>query len=490
MICNGAGEPMCIAGVFGGAENGVNEATTNVFLESACFNPTYIRKTSVAHQLRTEAATRFEQGVDISGTVQVLKRAALLIKEVAGGTISSDIVDVYPNPLYKNEIALKYHYLKKLSGKNYHPASIKRILTALGFEVVKEGIDEIRSAVPFNKPDITLPADVVEEILRIGGLDNIDIPSTITITPASETLGFRHQLQHKLTNYLAGQGYHEIVTNSITNSQYYSEKTLQHTVAMLNSLCSDLNVIRPTMLEKGLEIIAYNLNRKSNKLRLFEFGKTYFSYEVGKYVETEHLSLYLTVKITDDNWQHKNKPADFYEAKGIATAILQWCGVNELQWKQDASNPQALKICSGRNQLGSVEVVPHEITSKFDIKQTVCFIDFDFNMLLQSNANLSITYKEVPKFPAVQRYLVLVVPNNTDYQMLENIVQKLKLNKLKHLHVFDVFENEKLGNNTKSVAINFTFLDKEKTLTEKQIDAMMQTLRQDFEQDAQALIRK
>lgn len=490
MICNGAGEPMCIAGVFGGAESGVTETTTHVFLESACFNATYIRKTSVSHQLRTEAATHFEKGVDISNTVQVLKRAALLIKEVAGGSISSEVVDVYPNPLTKNEIALKYHYLKKLSGKNYHPDTIKRILTALGFEVLKESIDEIRLAVPFNKPDITLPADVVEEILRIDGLDNIDIPAIITISPATETLGVKYQLQQKLANYLAGQGYHEIVTNSITNSQYYSEKTLQHTVSMLNSLSADLNVLRPSMLETGLEIIAYNLNRKNNKLRLFEFGKTYFGNEVGKYVETEHLSLYLTGKITDDNWQHKNQPADFYEAKGIAAAILKWCGITELQWKQDASNPLALKICLGKKQLGTVEVVSHEITAKFDIKQPVCFIDFDFNMLLQSNANLSITYKEVPKFPAVQRDLALVVPKNTNYQMLENIVQKLKLSKLKHMHVFDVFENERLGNNKKSVAINFTFLDEEKTLTDKQIDAMMQTLMQAFEQEAQALIRK
>ncbi|MDE3126239.1 MAG: phenylalanine--tRNA ligase subunit beta [Bacteroidota bacterium] len=490
MICNGAGEPMCLAGVFGGASSGVSETTTDIFLESACFNATYIRKSSLAHELRTDAAARFEKGVDISNTVQVLKRAALLIKEVAGGSISSDIIDVYPQPQSKKEIAIKYHYLKKLSGKNYHPDTIKRILTALGFEVLKEGMDELWVAVPFNKPDISLPADIVEEILRIDGLDNIDIPTTITISPAIESLGIKEQLRQKLAYYLAGQGYQEIVTNSITNSRYFSSDILAHTVHMMNSLSADLDVMRPTMLETGLEIIAYNINRKNNRLRLFELGKTYAADGVGKYVETEHLAIYLTGKLVEDNWKSKSHPADFFEAKGIAAAILQWCGIKDAQWKQVDTSEAKVKICVGKKQIGWVETVPSIIAERFDIKQTVLFIDFDFGALLNLKKNTTITYKEVTKFPAVQRDLAIIVPINTTYQFLQNIVSKLKLPLLQQMLLFDVFENEKLGNDKKSMAINFTFLNEEKTLTDKEVDAMMQLLMHAFENEAAAQVRK
>ncbi len=226
MICNGDGEPMCIAGVFGGLHSGVKETTKNIFLESACFNSISVRKTSVKHGLRTDAATRFEKGVDISNTVNVLKRAALLIKEIAGGEISSDITDVYPVHKEKVEVAIKYHYLKKLSGKNYHPDAVKRILTSLGFEVAKEGMDELRVTVPFCKPDISLPADLVEEIVRIDGLDNIDIPTSITISPSIDQSGLKEVLKEKIANYLVGQGFNEIFTNSITNSKYFNEETL------------------------------------------------------------------------------------------------------------------------------------------------------------------------------------------------------------------------------------------------------------------------
>ncbi|MDE3143185.1 MAG: phenylalanine--tRNA ligase subunit beta, partial [Bacteroidota bacterium] len=294
MICNGNSEPMCIGGVFGGLHSGVKETTKNIFLESACFDSTAIRKTSVQHGLRTDAATRFEKGVDISNTVNVLKRAALLIKEIAGGEISSDVIDVYPKPKEKTQVAIKYHYLKKLSGKNYHQDAITRILTSLGFEVIKEGIDELWVAVPFSKPDISLPADIVEEILRIDGLDNIDIPTSITISPSVEVAGLKETLKEKISNYLVGLGFNEIFTNSITNSKYFGEEVLQSTVKMINNLSAELDVLRPSMLETGLEIIAYNINRKNNNLQFFEFGKTYAGKEVGHYKEDEHLALYLT----------------------------------------------------------------------------------------------------------------------------------------------------------------------------------------------------
>ena len=252
LICN-ATDPMCIAGVFGGAASGVHTGTTSIFLESAWFHPTTIRKTSLHHGLRTDAATRFEKGVDIASTVQVLKRAALLIKEVAGGSISSDITDIYPVVTPKTEVAVKYHYIKKLSGKNYHPEAVKKILTALGFEVIGEGIDELRVAVPYSKPDISIPADLVEEILRIDGLDNIEIPTTITISPAVEVASAKEVIKEKTTQFLVGKGFVEIFTNSITNSQYFTPAVLETAVKMMNNLSADLDVLRPSMLETGLE---------------------------------------------------------------------------------------------------------------------------------------------------------------------------------------------------------------------------------------------
>ena len=261
MVCN-AKEGMCIAGVFGGSKSGVTANTKNIFLESAWFHPVTIRKTSVRHELRTDAATRFEKGVDISNCVNVLKRAALLIKEIAGGEIASEIVDLYPDPKPKTEVALKNHYLKKLSGKNYHSDAIKKILTSLGFEIIREGQDEIRVAVPYSKPDISIPADIVEEILRIDGLDNIEIPATITISPAVESLRLKESLRDKIAGYLVGQGFTEILTNSITNSKYFSENVLARTVKMINNLSEELNVLRPSMLETGLESISYNINRR------------------------------------------------------------------------------------------------------------------------------------------------------------------------------------------------------------------------------------
>ncbi|MEO7263283.1 MAG: phenylalanine--tRNA ligase subunit beta, partial [Ferruginibacter sp.] len=262
MICNSE-EPMCIAGVYGGLQSGVTKNTKNIFLESACFQPESIRKTSLRHGLRTDAATRFEKGTDISQTVIVLKRAATLIKEITGGEISSDIIDVYPAPAVKKSIGLKFHYLKKLSGKNYHGDTVKNILQSLGFELVKEGSDEIWVNVPFSKPDICLPADLVEEIMRIDGLDNIEIPSSINISPSVNVNAKKISLKENTAAILAGIGFQEIFTNSITNSAYYDDGQLQHSVKMLNSLSAELDIMRPSMLHTGLESVAYNVHRKN-----------------------------------------------------------------------------------------------------------------------------------------------------------------------------------------------------------------------------------
>ncbi len=491
MICNTQGG-MCIAGVFGGLQSGVKTSTTNIFLESACFNPVSIRKTSVKHGLRTEAATRFEKGVDVSGTVTVLKRAALLIKELAGGEIASDLVDVYPNPKPKAQVVLKNHYLKKLSGKNYHADAVKTILSSLGFEIMREGMDELWVEVPFSKPDISLPADVVEEIVRIDGLDNIAIPSAISISPAVDELGLHETLREKLSNYLAGLGYNEILTNSITNSKYFDEATLAHTVKMINSLSADLDVLRPSMLETALESMAYNINRKNTSLKLFEFGKTYSSKSAGHYNEQEHFCVYLTGDATINGWRAKSTRQDVYTAKGIALNLLSVCGLGNTKVEEPTAVAQGREyaITHRNHPVGFITEVSAAHLQVFDIKQPVFFVDLHYNTLVQILSKQKIVYTEVSKFPPVERDLAFLVDKTVKYADIEKAVHKANLQKLQSVRLFDIFESEKLGQGKKSVALNFTFVDEDKTLTDKETDGMVQKIIDALEKEVQAEVRK
>lgn len=491
MICDAEGG-ICIAGVFGGLHSGVTDKTKNIFLESACFDPVTIRKTSFRYNLRTDAATRFEKGTDISNTVNVLKRAALLIKEIAGGEIASDITDIYPDPKEKIQVSLKYHYLKKLSGKNYHSDTVKNILTSLGFEIIKEGIDEIRLAVPYHKPDISLPADIVEEIVRIDGLDNVEIPETITISPAVEKEYLQESYKEKVAGYLVGQGFNEIMTNSITNSAYFSEAELKTTVKMLNNLSAELNIMRPSMLETGLESIAYNLNRKNNNLLFFEFGRTYRTNGSGKYSETEHLCLYLTGNTHEDGWRNKGQKTDFYLLKGITAGILQLLNatIKDFNPLQNGKFETGLEGSIGSEVVLQLGIVSKKILAKFDIKQPVFFALFNWQEIMTSKEGGKNLFKEIPKFPSVHRDLAVVVSKQLPYETIENTVLKMKLGKLLDMRLFDIFESEKLGTDKKSLAISFTFLDEEKTLTDKETDDWMNRIIQVFEKDLKAEIRK
>jgi phenylalanyl-tRNA synthetase beta chain len=491
MICNDT-EGMCIAGVFGGLHSGVSGKTKNIFLESACFDAQVIRKTSFRHGLRTDAASRFEKGTDISSTVTVLKRAAMLIKEVCGGEIASDIVDVYPMPRDKTQVAIKYHYLKKLSGKNYHPDAVKDILTSLGFEIVKEGIDELRVAVPFHKPDIALPADLVEEVLRIDGLDNVTIPESITISPAVEENYAPEKYREKTADYLVGLGFNEIMTNSITNAAYFTEDELASSVRMLNNLSADLNIMRPSMLETGLEAIAHNLNRKNNDLRFFEFGKTYSTTGAGQYKESEQLCLYITGKNLEEGWKTKPALADFYVLKGIVARVLQLLGIHIDHYELI----EGTKFDSGLQGKIKDEIVIRAASihkkrlNAFDIKQPVFFAEFNWSRLAKLAAANKAVFKPIPKFPAVQRDLAVIVPAQLNFGEVEKTVQKIKLGKLQGIKLFDIFESEKLGAGKKSIAVNFTFLDEEKTLTDTEIDSWMSKIMIALEKDLQAEIRK
>lgn len=486
VICN-ANEGMCIAGVFGGLHSGVTEKTQSIFLESACFDPISIRKTSFRHGLRTDAATRFEKGTDISATVQVLRRAATMIKEICGGEIASEIVDIYPDKQEKQQVAIKYHYLKKLSGKNYHPDAVKDILTSLGFEIVKEGIDELRVAVPYHKPDISLPADLVEEVLRIDGLDNVAIPDAITITPSVEENYSVEVYREKVANYLVGLGFFEIMTNSITNSAYFTEEELESSVKMLNSLSAELNILRPSMLETGLGAIIHNLNRKNNDLRLFEFGKTYHTSGSGKYTEPEHLCLYITGRNAEDSWKQKGAQTDFFFLKGAVSRVLTVLG---LQPDAIDTNVQGLTITIQGKVAVSAGPVKKQTLDRFDIRQPVYFADFDWDYISVLAAGRKPAFEEIPRFPAVQRDLALVVPGDLPYQDVEKTIRKVKIDKLRDVSLFDVFESEKLGAGKKSLAVSFTFLDREKTLTDKEIDGWMNKIMTSLERELQAEIRK
>jgi phenylalanyl-tRNA synthetase beta chain len=491
MICN-AGTPMCMAGVYGGIHSGVTAATKNIFLESAWFNPTAIRKTSLKHGLRTDAATRFEKGVDIGNTVHVLKRAALLIKEIAGGNIASDIIDVYPAPKEKTEVALKYHYLKKLSGKNYHGDTVKNILHNLGFELIKEGDDEMRFKVPYHKPDISIGADIVEEIMRIDGLDNVDIPSMITIAPAVETLAHEAAYTEKVAEYLAGSGFREIFTNSITNSGYYTDDVLKHTVKMINNLSEELNVMRPAMMETGLTSVAYNLNRKNNDLTFFEFGKTYSVNEAGKYVEDNHLTIYITGNKTADGWKGKGEKADFYFTKAVFEKIMKLLGLNAVTYTR-AENPDlsnGLQAGIKNEKIAEIGLISNSKLERFDIKQPVFYADLHWDRLLKLNKKNNIQYKEVGKYPAVNRDLAIVVNKTLPFEAVEKATAAAKLNKLTAISLFDIFESEKIGAGKKSMAISFTFLDEEKTMTDTDIDSMMNKIIGAYEKELGAEIRK
>lgn len=491
MICD-AEKGMCIAGVFGGVESGVSEKTRNVFLESAYFDPTTIRKTSFRHGLRTDAATRFEKGVDISNTVNVLKHAALMILEVAGGEVGSDIVDLYPNPENKREVALKYQYLKKLSGKNYHPDTVKGILQSLGFSIMKEGMDVLLLEVPYHKPDVSLPADVVEEILRIDGLDNIDIPQAITITPSVEKNYVADSLKEKVATALAGRGFTEILTNSITNSAYFSEGEQQRAVRMINNLSNELDILRPSMLPTALEVIGFNNNRKNKDLQFFEWGKTYSQEDVGKYRETAHMCLYITGDVREASWKGKSVPADFYYLKGVVEAVLQVLGIQGVTVDKSTCRylEQGLVASINGERVVKLGQVYPATAAKFDIKQPVYFADFYWDTVLKYALTNKVQYREVAKFPAVERDLAMVVPKGMKYEEVQSNISKLRLDKLKNVRLFDVFESEKLGAGKKSMAINFTFLDEEKTLTDKEIDSWMGKIMTSLEKELGAEIRK
>jgi phenylalanyl-tRNA synthetase beta chain len=358
--------------------------------------------------------------------------------------------------------------------------------------MIKEGLDELWVKVPYSKPDISIAADLVEEIMRIDGLDNVEIPQMITIAPAVETLAHEATYKEKIAGYLTGLGFNEIFTNSITNSKYFSEATLQSTVKMINNLSEDLDVMRPSMLETGLETIAYNLNRRNSNLQFFEFGKTYGTDGVGSYQENNHLSIFVTGNKNEGGWNDKAQKTDFYFIKGLLEKIAAITGLAVQEFvaatNEKLDNTVELKI---KNEVVAIAGSINKATAgKFDCRQAVLYADINWDKLMQLNKKNSISFKEISKFPAVQRDLALVVDKAIAYQQIESATKSAKLNKLKSVNLFDIFESEKLGANKKSMAVSFTFLDEEKTMTDNEIDAMMNKLIGAYEKELGAEVRK
>ncbi len=489
MICNGAGEPMCIAGVFGGAASGVSASTKNVFLESAYFNAVSVRKTAKRHGLKTDASFRFERGTDPDMTVFALKRAALLIQQVAGGVISSEISDNYPNPVAPFAVDITYKNVNRLIGKEIAPEVVKSILEALEIKIEGETAEGLSLLVPPYRVDTTREVDVVEEILRIYGYNNIAIPTQVRASLNNSERPEKDSVQNLLSDLLAANGFNEIMSNSLTKSAYSSN--LDKAVKILNPLSNDLDVMRQTMLYSGLEAIAYNQNRRNSDLKLFEFGKVY-SVEEDKYIETQRFAVFITGANQAEQWNQKVKPVSFYNLKATVDGIVAKLNIADFTVEEATCKKLAFGLQYMRNgkQLVKFGKVGAEALKKVDVDKEVFWADFNFDLILKSVRKNKIVYQEVSKFPAVRRDLSMLIDKAVSFGQLKQIAQKTERKLLQDVNVFDVYEGDKLPAGKKSYALSFILQDNEKTLTDKAIDSIMQKLIYNLEKEAGAEIRK
>lgn len=476
--------PLAIGGVFGGDNSGITETTTNVFLESAYFDPKHIRRTSLYHGLRTDAATHFEKGVDINNVLPALKRAAAMIADIAGGKTASAIIDEYPQPLQPVTVTASYKYIQMLSGKEYSPNAIKNVLTASGFEIVQETAEGITVKVPSNKTDVSQPADLVEELLRIDGLDNIQMPGRLNIALTKSLPNDRNE-RERIAELLCGMGMQEIVTNSIVNSKYYPERT--DLVRMINSLSSELDVMRPSLLEGGLEVIQYNCNRKNQDLSLFEYGNVYRQ-EGDKYIQEAKLGLWITGNVKAGHWDQQAQRANVFYLKGLLHNLFAYSGIRNCSFSETDTHELAGKW---KNKvLVTVKQVPAKQLGIFDIKQEVFFAEINWDQWLAALTANKTGYKEVPKFPAVQRDLAIVLDSNVSYKQVQDATEQLKMDALQSFGLFDVFESEKLGKGKKSYALSYTFQLQDRTLTDAETEQLMNQLMVAYKNKLNAQIRE
>ncbi len=488
MICD-AEKPVCIAGVFGGIHSGVTGQTTSVFLESACFNPVSVRKTSKRHGLKTDASFRFERGTDPDITVLALKRAALLIMEVAGGRLSSPVSDRYPVPVQPFVFDVAYRNVQRLIGKAIPEAEIKAIIEALGIEVRKEADGMLTVAVPPYKVDVTREVDVTEEVLRIYGYNNVEIKRQIKASLSPSSKPDKEVVQNQVADLLIGNGFREILSNSLTRLAYVDEP--ETAVRILNPLSSDLDTMRQNLLFSALEAIAYNQKRKHADLKFFEFGSTYRLQQEG-YLETQHLALALTGKQYPEQWNHSGKPVSFYDVKAAVDALLQRLHIHDYQVADATEGYYQYGLTYGRGEkaLVSFGEVAKSYLNKADVDGKVFYADFNWGLVLKAIRNHKVTYQEVSKFPAVRRDLSLLIDADVSFATLKRIAEKTERKLLNQVNVFDVYKGDKLPAGKKSYALYFVLQDEEKTLNDKQIDAIVKKLIYNFEKETGAEVRK
>ncbi|WP_456378307.1 phenylalanine--tRNA ligase subunit beta [Lutibacter sp.] len=492
MICNGNEEPMCIAGVFGGLDSGVTENTASIFLESAYFNPVSIRKTAKRHALNTDASFRFERGIDPNRVKYALKRAANLIIEIAGGKISSEIVDLYPTKFEDFQVFLSYEKMDRLIGSKIPRETVKNILASLDikFNSVTDG--GIGLTIPSYRVDVTREADVIEEILRVYGYNNVEfshkLNTSISFSEFSAT-----KIENVVANQLTSQGFNETMANSLTKADYISLSELlneAHNVTMLNPLSSDLGVMRQSLLFSGLESVIYNVNRKNNSLKFFEFGKTYHNYESG-YSEQKHLTLFASGNRTKDSWNISQKKSDFFYMKGIVTTLLERLGITKIKTtptKNDVFS-EGITLSLGKTKLVDLGVVNRSILKEFGIKQEVLFADFNWENVLKVGGKSKVKVEELSKFQAVKRDFALLVDKEITFKEIYNLAFQAEKNFLKEVDLFDVYEGDKLEDGKKSYAVSFLIQDLNKTLNDTQIDKIMQKLQHTFEKNVGATLR-
>lgn len=492
MICN-ANEPMCIGGVFGGLDSGVTDTTTSIFLEAAYFDPAHIRKTSKNHGLKTDSSFRFERGTDPEMTINALKRAAALIFECAGGTLSMDIVDVYPEKLEPFQVAFSYRNCQNLIGKEIDKNTIKHIITSLGITITKEGNDGLLLSVPQYKTDVTREADVIEEVMRIYGYNNVEESSLIKFTANYADREKATNSENTTANLLVGFGFNEMMGLSLTKEAYYNDTA--NLVKVLNPLSSDLNVMRNTMLFGGLEALAYNINRKQADLKLFEFGRTYQTVSAEnndnfKYSETKHLTLFVTGRKYAENPYNENNKVNFAYIKACVEAILNKLSVKFKTTESTDSNlSYGLTYAQKNKHLVTLGLVDKTICKKFDVNTDVYYADFNWDNVLSLVGKTKLEYTEIPKFPSVRRDLALLLDKKVTYKELEELAFNTERKLLKDVNLFDIYEGDKLEAGKKSYALSFILQDEETTLNDKQIDNVMQKLMKNYTEKLGASIR-
>jgi phenylalanyl-tRNA synthetase beta chain len=498
MICD-ADESMCIGGVFGGTNSGVTEKTTNIFLESACFDPIFIRKTARHHQLNTDASFRFERGTDPNGTVYALKRAALLLREIAGGKISSEITDIYPEPIEDFNLEVSFSNMTRIIGKSIDPEIIISILESLDIRVVSRDENTMTLKVPPYRVDVKREVDIVEEILRIYGYNNVEFDEHVHSTLSYIKKPDKEKVVNTISDLLSSIGFMEIKSNSLTKEEYFEEED-ESVVKIHNALSQDLSRLRKSLLPGGLEALIYNINRKRPDLKLYEFGNCYFHNPWKKadnpqhnYSEEFHLGIFLTGKYLSENWASGAEMVSFFHLKSLVEILLQKLGIDQSILKitevSNSSYSQALQYSIEKRSVITMGKVANELQKSFDIKHDTYAAEINWDLIMRLHKNNKLIYKPLPRFPEVKRDLSLMIDRSIKFDQLQELAFKTEKKLLKNVSLFDIYEGDKIEKGKKSYALSFILLDEEKTLNDKQIDKVMSRISEAFEKELGAVVR-